>query len=74
MTRITFLFHIEELALPVLLLMSHIAANPETIRMRSPATVSGSGIEFATMLLPNIEGVLMALITLLPPRILTEEG
>ena len=40
--------------------MSHIAANPETIRMRGPATVSGSGIEFATMLFPNIEGTIEA--------------
>ena len=43
--------------------------------MKSPATVSGSGREFAAMLVPRIEGVLLlALITFLPPRILVEEG
>jgi len=30
--------------------MSHIVAKPETIRMRSPAAVSGSGREFAEKL------------------------
>ena len=50
------------------------ATNPVTISTKSPATASGSGTECATMLSPNIEGVVvLALITFLPPSMLTEE-
>jgi hypothetical protein len=66
-------FHVEELAIPAFLRMNHMATRPATIRRDRPSRVSGSGTEFAAILSPRMEGVVLVFFIVPFPRMLEVE-